>query len=164
MTSVQPTVSSKFPEGYGDFGIQSSDKAICYFPSQVLSHVSSVFRDMLNVATSDEGKKPVPIDESIQDLEVFLKHIDPNTFFVSIDPNNIRQLLKMADKYHVGRILQWFEHESTISRASSLHTIVQEPFTTTHPRLALELAIQFDFKDTGRIALRELAGGDLAGC
>jgi hypothetical protein len=161
MTSEQPTISSKFPEGYGDFAIQSSDNVICYFPSQVLSHVSSVFRDMLNVATPDEGRKSLPIDESIQDLENFLKHIDPNTFFMSIDPGNIQQLLMMADKYHVRRILQWFEHEATISRASFLHPKTQEPFTTAHPSLALELAIQFDFKDTGRAALREFAGKDL---
>jgi hypothetical protein len=74
MSSTQPTISSKFPEGYGDFAIQSSDNSICYFPSQVLSHVSSVFRDMLTVATPDEGRKPLQIDEPVQDLENFLTH------------------------------------------------------------------------------------------
>ena len=161
MASTQSSISSKFPEGYGDFAIQSSDNVICYFPSQVLSHVSSVFRDMLKVATPDEGGKPLAIDESIQDLENLLTHIDPNTISVSIEPDNIQQLLKMADKYHVRRILRWFEHEATISKANSLHSNTQESFTSTHPGLALELAIQFDLKDTGRVALRELAGRDL---
>jgi hypothetical protein len=70
----------EIPEGYGDFAIQSSDNGICYFPSQVLSHVSSVFHDMLAVATPDEGRIFVQIDESLQDLENFLTHIDPNTY------------------------------------------------------------------------------------
>jgi hypothetical protein len=77
---------------------------------------------------------------------------------VSINPDNIQQLLMMADEYHVDRILLWFEHEATISRANSLNPETQEPFTTSCPSLALELAIQFNFKDIGRVALNELAG------
>jgi hypothetical protein len=158
--STSLKISSKFPEGYGDFSIQSSDDVVYYFPGAILSYISCVFRDMFKSAGSDERAKasetPLKITEPIAILEVFLTHLDPEQLTPLIDPDTIEGLLQMADKYQTSKILRWFERE-----ASMVHGNIDspgKPFMIAHPLITSSLACRFDLENIGRAALRELSG------
>jgi hypothetical protein len=162
MTDKQVRVSSKFPEGYGDLAIQSSDDVVCYFPGPILTHTSTVFRDMFEMPKpgTEEGSSEslVNITEPVKILEAFLAHLDPSTLTPSIDPDTIKGLLFMADKYQVTKIIHWFEQEVMHFRANSEAEIVDRPFALAHPIICLSVARQFNFQHIGKIAFRELSG------
>jgi hypothetical protein len=162
MTDKRVKVSSKFPEGYGDLAIQSSDDVVCYFPGPILTHTSTVFRDMFEMpkpGTEEGSSEPlVKITEPVKILEAFLAHLDPNTLTPSIHPGTIKGLLIMADKYQVTKIIRWFEQQATHSRANSETVIVDLPFVLSHPIICLSVAKQFNFQHIVRVAFRELSG------
>lgn len=155
-------MSERYPEGSGDFAIQSNDNIICYFPSQVLSRVSPVFRDMFTMPNpenhTDSAFSTVKVAETATILELFLTHLDPNLITPALDPNTVEDLLQMADKYQVKIIMLWFEQEATMQHVSALSSAKKDAFFITHPLTCLRLAIQFDFREFGRVVLRELAG------
>jgi hypothetical protein len=99
----------------------------------------------------------VKITEPIQILEAFLAHLDPNALTPLIDPDTIKDLLCMADKYQVTKILLWFKQEARLRRSDLEAKTVGAPFVITHPILCLSIATRFNFKHIGRIALRELS-------
>jgi hypothetical protein len=162
MTDTPLKVSSKFPEGYGSLAIQSCDDVVCYFPGPILTHTSTVFRDMFEMpkpgAEASSSNYLVKITEPITILEAFLAHLDPNALTPSIDPETIKDLLCMADKYQVTKILLWFEQEARVRRTVLEAETVGSPFVITHPITCLSVASLFNFQHIGRIALRELSG------
>jgi hypothetical protein len=162
MTDTPLKVSSKFPEGYGNLAIQSCDDVVCYFPGPILTHTSTVFRDMFKMPKPEaEASSPnslMKITEPIEILEAFLAHLDPNALTPSIDPDTIKDLLCMADKYQVAKILLWFEQEARLRRSDSEAETVSSPFVITHPIVCLSVATRFNFQHIGRIALRDLSG------
>lgn len=161
MTDKPVKVSSKFPEGYGNLAIQSSDDVVCYFPGPLLTHTSTVFRDMFEMpkpgAEASSSDSHVKITEPVKILETFLTHLDPNVLTPSINPATIKDLLCMADKYQATKILRWFKQEARVRRSDSEAKTVGAPFMITHPIICLSVATQFNFQHIGRIALRELS-------
>lgn len=162
MPSTQPTIWSKFPEGYGDFAIQSSDNVICYFPSQILGHVSCVFRDMFKSAGPQDQKEPtsVKVTEPIDILELFLLHNDPSFITPALDLDTVEALLRMADKYQVNKFITWFEQEVTVQRVIMDSPTIQTPPFISHPWLILTIATRNNLDKVGRMAMKELMGSD----
>jgi hypothetical protein len=160
------TVSSKFPEGYGDFAIKSGDGVICYFPQQLLSLTSTVFNDMSTISEASQGEssvaapRQVDVVENIAIVESFLTIIDPRLPTPPIDRDTIHDLLQMAHKYQSNSILQWFEQEALVERINHATQSKSESLLAAYPKLLLSLAIRFDLMDTAKIALKELAGCD----
>jgi len=153
MTS--PPVSSKFPEGYGDFALESNDGTLCYFPSQILCYMSPVFEDMVSLG-HEQGtghKRSVKITEPLDALELFLTHLDPKKLKPAIDKETITGLLEMARKYQVDTIMQWFDQEANTQRTYG--PVKQEQFSITYPGIAFSLARRFDLVETARMSLRE---------
>jgi hypothetical protein len=161
MASTSP-VSSQFSEGYGDFAIRSRDGVTCYFPGIILSHASPVFRDMFGMVQGSvhEGTKDrlVDVTEPLPILELFLKHLDPTIITPPIDPDTIRDLLIMADKYQTGTILPWFEQEAVTQRVNRATSQSQDSLLDTHPLLVLSLAMQFQLKQITDAALKVAVG------
>jgi hypothetical protein len=155
-------VSTKFPEGYGDFVLRSQDGVLCSFPSTILRHASCVFKDMLALGPEEGSTSttvaPVDVTESINTLELFLTHLDPNDIPPPIDPNTIEGLLQAAHKYQTSKILRWFEVEATVTRKNEATRTSHNALVISHPMLTLALAVQFDLVETIRIALREISG------
>lgn len=151
--------SSLFPEGYGDLAIKSSDGIVCHFGSQILGHMSPVFKDMLQLGENKDNYGPVEITETITSLELFLQHLDPRVIKPPIDATTIRGLISMAHKYQTDTVMQWFEQEATCRRIN-LDGSIQEPFAIQEPVISLSLAYQYGLPNTGRCALRELCEFD----
>jgi hypothetical protein len=158
------TVSSLFPEGYGDFALESQDGVICYFPSQILAHMSQVFRDMITLGNNDlqASMSPVKLTESGKTLELFLTHLDPTLTKASIDKKTISDLLEAAHKYQVKTIMQWFDLEATTQRTRrGTDTVVaSDDFAMNHPGHALSLATRYGLVETIRLSSRELCNCD----
>jgi hypothetical protein len=152
------TVSSLFPEGYGDFALESEDGVICYFPSQILGHMSPVFKDML--ALGDRATSHVKLTESVKTLELFLTHLDPNLTKASIDRETIPDLLEAAHKYQVNAIMRWFDLEATTQRMCRGTVVASDEFAINYPGEALSLAIRYGLVETTRLSLRELCNSD----
>jgi hypothetical protein len=155
-------VSKKFPEGYGDFALQSSDDIVCYFPRHILSHVSPVFQDMFNVNNHSDQRnatpQSVPLTELSSTVELFLIHLDPNALAPHIDPKTIEELMVMAHKYQTNVIIRWFEQEVFVQRAANNDQKAQGSFLSTHPALTLSLASRLDLTRTRDLAMAERLG------
>jgi BTB/POZ domain len=168
MSLERLTVSSKFPEGYGDFAIKSGDGVICYFPKQLLSLTSTVFNDMFAISEASQGEssvvdgasRQVDVVENVAIVELFLTLIDPRLSNPPIDRDTIHDLLQMADKYQTNSILQWFEQEALIERVNYATQSKSESLLLAYPKFLLSLAIRFGLMETAKIALNELAGCD----
>lgn len=156
------TVSTLFPEGYGDFALESQDGVICYFPSQILGHMSPVFKDMITLG--DNGPRtsapPVKLTESVKTLELFLTHLDPNLTKASIDKETIADLLEAAHKYQVNTIMHWFDLEATTQRTRRGMVVASDEFAINYPGEALSLATRYGLVETVRLSLRELCNSD----
>jgi hypothetical protein len=156
------TVSSKFPEGYGDFAIESCDGVVCYFPRQVLILTSEFFSDMFNI--SEEGdteqidKARVVVEEKSEDLELFLTHLDPRVLTPMIDPDTIEGLLHMAHRYRTDIVLRWFEREVVLHRVNRVTLESWESLLVTHPMEVLGIVVRFGLVGTIGIALKEVCG------
>jgi hypothetical protein len=155
--------SERFPRTYGDFAIQCSDGVICYFPKHLLTYMSPVFRDMMEISSSDESSDPqishpLKITESSIVIEAFLEHLDPITVTLAIDERTIEGVLEASRKYQVDKIIRWFEAEvislrTTPSRASAATSLL-----TTNPLHVLHLADVYGLTETAREACKFLAG------
>jgi hypothetical protein len=157
MTDTPLKVSSKFPEGYGNLAIQSSDDIVCYFPGPILIHTSIVFRDMFEMPGSESKEAPVKVTEPIKILELFLTHLDPDKLSPPIDSATIVDLLCMADKYQVTKIVRWFKQEARLRHSELEADTGDDPFVITYPIICLSIATRFNLEHIGRIALRELS-------
>lgn len=155
------TISVKFPEGYGDFALKSTDGIGCYFPRSILSLMSPVFGDMFNIAQESNTWRPtgaqIEMEERGEIVELFLTHLDPRLLKPPMDIETIQGLLAMAHKYQVDAIVRWFEHEVVMQHSNQATLATTSSFLTTQPLLVLALASQFDLIQTTKIALRELA-------
>jgi hypothetical protein len=156
------TVSSLFPEGYGDFALESQDGVICHFPSQILGHMSPVFNDMLTLGDNGSRRStpPVKLTESIKTLELFLTHLDPKLPKASIDKETISDLLKAAHKYQVNTIMQWFDLEATTQRMRRGTMVASDEFAVQYPAEALALGVRYDLVETAHLSLREICNFD----
>ena len=115
------TVSSKFPEGYGDFAIKSGDGVICYFQKQLLSLTSIVFNDIFTISDASQGESSDGASRQVdvvENVESFPTLIDPRLSNPPIDRDTIHDLLQMADKYQTSSILQWFEQEALVEHVN----------------------------------------------
>lgn len=162
MDKKELTVSSKFPEGCGDFAIESCDGVVCYFPRQVLILTSESFSDMFNI--SEEGntkqidKARVSVEEKSEDLELFLTHLDPRVLTPTIGPHTIEPLLQMAHKYRADSIMRWFEREVVLLHVNRSTLESWESLLITHPMEVLQMAIRFGLEGTIGVALKEVSG------
>ena len=164
MTETTTRDSTKFPLGYGDFILQCSDGVVCHFPRHLLEYMSPVFKDMFIVSnhnsTSSSQSLPLILVERSEVIELLLEHIDPRSMQVPpIDPKNILGLLEAARKYQVIIITERFKEQAALRQVNTTTGDIKEPFTSTHPDLALQCAVRFDFPHIGRLALRELVRG-----
>lgn len=160
MNKTSPKISAKFPEGYGDFAIRSSDGVVCYFPKYTLIHASSVFRDMLELGSTSSPKLVVDVEEPATVLEDFLIHLSSGPIH-PIDHSTIEQLLRMSDKYQVDSIMEWFEKEAVCQRRNQITSTIDEAFLIRFPLLTLSLAIRYNLISTIKGAFREVAYSDV---
>ena len=166
MDQSTPRDSTKFPPGYGDFTLQCSDNVICHFPRHLLEYMSPVFKDMFSLdaetidcgSTTKPSNPPLKLTESSAVIEALLEHIDPKSKRVlPIHPDIILGLLDAARKYQIATVIEWFSEQGWLRQAEITSGEVAGPFTSTHPAVALECAVQFDLPHIGKLALRELA-------
>jgi hypothetical protein len=158
--------STKYPPGYGDFALQCSDNIVCYFPRHLLEYMSPVFKDMFSLAAeaidshsrTQSSQPPLKLTESSAVIEALLEHIDPKSKRVlPIYPDIILGLLDAAQKYQISTVIEWFAEQGCLHHEETTSGEVVGPFTSTHPALALECALQFELPHIGKLALRELA-------
>lgn len=160
MSTTQAQASTHFPEGYGDFCIQSSDNVLFYFLRAILSHVSSVFRDMFTLPNEPNTRTaPLKIAEPSKTTELFLTHLDPNLLTPNIDPDTVEDLVHMADKYQTNVILHWFEREALIRQGLTKATL-QEAYITTHPMATLSISVDCNLEKIIGVATKEALGHD----
>lgn len=80
MSAQSPSVSSKFPEGYGDFAITSGDGVTCHFSRYILCIMSQTFNVMFSIGNKSNRKEnatSVDVEEFGTILELFLMYMDP---------------------------------------------------------------------------------------
>ncbi|PVF93994.1 hypothetical protein CPB86DRAFT_789511 [Serendipita vermifera] len=144
-TSVK--VSTDFPQGYGDFEIQSSDNTIFYFPRGVLAHVSPVFRDMFDVANEDtpNAQNRITVTEDAATIRQLLHHIDPLKKPLPMEKDTIIPLLEAGRNYQVLKIGERFQGEACADRLFGEFT--QEPM------LLLSIAERFNMEPVGNYAM-----------
>lgn len=117
---------------------------------------------MFDIAGSDNQKsEPLKLSEPATTIELLLSYLDPTNLTRVINPITIELLLVAAHKYQMNGILSWFEHEVSIDKVDRVRSTTQEAFLFSHPALVLALAVRCDFEEVGKVALRELCGGDL---
>jgi hypothetical protein len=144
------TYSKEFPEGYGDFILQSTDGMIFHFPRFLLSHMSPIFKDMYQAGRSTQNSEPLKLAEDHLTIEQFLCHIDPAKETPQLDWQRVTSVLEAADKYQVISITKWFEKEVFQLTSSTGFTALP------HPMLCLQLGRRYNLTEIVRLSLREL--------
>lgn len=153
--------SKTFCEGYGDFGLQSSDGVVFYISRFLLAYASPVFRDMFDLgerlqpSSQSEDKsypgeiEPVSVSEDAVTIDLLLRHIDPKQSTRPLEEGTVAQLLEAGRKYQVGIVLTWFEEEA-VKRVEYPNLPVPGVSLIRHnPLLVLSLAIEYGL---GRLA------------
>lgn len=140
--------SELFPEGYGDFVLKSSDGVIFHFPRYLLSHVSPVFKDMLEICNHTTGDEALSLTEDSVMLETLLLFIDPVKEARPLNWVTVEGFISVADKYQVGGIPKWFEREVGMERLYDRGM--------TSPMLCLGLAIRYRLPEVEKHALQHL--------
>lgn len=97
-TEMTIVTSERFPEGYGDFVLQSSDGVQFHVPKYIMSHSSPVFKDMFSLCEPGENSTdPLPLPHESTTLDLFLCHIDPCQSKPQFNIDNVANLLEMAE-------------------------------------------------------------------
>ncbi|KAG8797739.1 hypothetical protein FRC18_008891, partial [Serendipita sp. 400] len=104
--------SDDFPPSYGDLQIVSSDSIIFHFHRWLLEYMSPVLRNMLKTAeTNNRGRRlqEFKIQENSVLLTNLLKFIDPKKMNPELDYNVLTQLLELASKYEITKVIDWIK-------------------------------------------------------
>jgi len=178
-TDIRPTDSKEFPQGYGDFILQSSDHVLFYFSPAILAYVSPFFKDMFaisNHASSPaaiNNEQPLVMEEDALTLSLLLRHVDPLKESPPIDATTISRLIRAANKYQIDSVIQWFSKQVF----STPQMILLEPpsinnkywrdikwfsaresaFIYINPLLVLSISEQWCLDQVSRRALQVLA-------
>ncbi|KAG8753110.1 hypothetical protein FRC14_006419 [Serendipita sp. 396] len=170
MEHMENKISERFPSGYGDFALQSSDGVIFYFPRHILVSTSDFFRGMFELPTSDQAQgtmhEPLVVTETADALEDLLEQIDPKMLTPALDNDKIIDILEVARKYQIQIIFDRFEEEIQVQ-----YQLRNAPGRSTQlllfsrPLLVLYIALQHDIESVGKRAIQELArcSSDLIG-
>ncbi|PVG00429.1 hypothetical protein CPB86DRAFT_755104 [Serendipita vermifera] len=155
--------SERFPRTYGDLGMQCHDGVTCYFPKHLLTYMSPVFKDMIEISSPDAPSDPnsdhsLRLTETSTVLEAFLEHLDPNTVTLTIDEQTIEGILEASRKYQVDKVMRWFEVEVISLRSAPPDPAAATSLLTTNPLLVLHLADVYGLTQTAKQACRFLAG------
>ncbi|KAG8823656.1 hypothetical protein FRB91_010890 [Serendipita sp. 411] len=147
MSSPTDHVQSKeFPENYGDLRLVSSDGVVFSFHRMFLSHVSPVFKDMLEIGTGQE----LCLTEDSTALDQLLHLLDPAKNPRPVHINTIEGLLGAAEKYQIERVFEYWENQMT-ARDTTMKFI-----GIRHPMASFFLAGHFGRNEFASLALREV--------
>ncbi|KAG8812596.1 hypothetical protein FRC17_001950 [Serendipita sp. 399] len=163
---METKVSERFPEGYGDVSLQSSDGVICYFPKSVLSYASEYLRGIFHPPPSpDEDDlfrktivNPQVVAERAEILEPLLDYIDPKTVSPPLDPKTISDIMEAARKYDIPVIFHWFQREVNLRYHDFKSGRTIEPFLLCNPLITLSIAAKHNLETIGKLAIAELLG------
>jgi hypothetical protein len=159
--------STKFPAGYGDFGLHCSDDVLCHFPRYLLGYMSGFFKGMFELPDingkneqSRTAPEPLRLTETSAVIELLLQHMDPRTQHHEINPDSIVDLLEAAQKYQVPTIPEWYENEVQLRKTLVYTTSIPDPLApqpslVTNPLLILYCALRFNLPRSGQLALKE---------
>ncbi|KAG8797703.1 hypothetical protein FRC16_008598 [Serendipita sp. 398] len=147
--------SAEFPKNYGDFRLVSSDGVVFSFPRFLLSHMSPVFKDMLEIGTADSMGRDAELRlaEDSTTLDQLLRFLDPAKRPLPIDISTVDRLLESAQKYQIERVFEYWEEQMTVRDASMKVVEIRCPMVT------LSLATRFHRRHMLKLALRELIRG-----
>ncbi|KAG8831968.1 hypothetical protein FRC17_002254 [Serendipita sp. 399] len=161
---MEMTTSTRFPTGYGDFQLQSSDGVICHFPKSVLSYTSGFFRGMLQLPIREDSSSPqmtsypLIVTERAEILEAFLDLIDPNTVAPQLNAQTVRDILEAARKYDVPVIFLWFQREVKLRYHDVDSRQTTESFLLSNPLMTFSIAVEYSLEEVGKMAIAELLG------
>ncbi|KAG8805474.1 hypothetical protein FRC18_006683 [Serendipita sp. 400] len=161
---METRTSDRFPSGYGDMTLQSSDGVVCHFPKSILAYSSEVFRTMLEPPTGQDTppqgtvSNPLVVLERAEILEAFLDHIDPNTLSPTLNPQIVLDILEAARKYNIPVIFSWFQKEFKIHRYDHVSDETTQSLMSLDPLKLLNIALKFELETVGRWAVKELLG------
>ncbi|KAG8749790.1 hypothetical protein FRC14_001095 [Serendipita sp. 396] len=143
--------SEEFPENYGDFQLVSSDGVVFSIPRIFLSHVSPVFRDMLNLGMESPNElAELQLTESSVTLDQLLRFFDPLKDPAPIDTKTVEPLLESARKYQIEHVFKYWEEQMVFRDEAKQIAKVYSPLA------CLALACHFGRREMTRLALREL--------
>jgi len=170
--ALAPLQSARFPDGYGDFALQSSDGVVFHIAKFLLGYTSPVFRDMFEIsafsASDKEGTEvapqgqqapPVRVTEEADTLDQMLRHIDPKQPTPILNESSIGTLLEAARKYQIGTIMAWFEGECMKHVEYPNNPTPGKSLMTRNPLLVLALATEYDMPTLGQLAACAIVGG-----
>ncbi|KAG8814193.1 hypothetical protein FRB91_011121 [Serendipita sp. 411] len=152
MSSQSPRrQSEEFPENYGDFQLISSDGVVFSISRFLLSYVSPVFKDMLELGGEiTSGVAEIQLTESSVTLDQLLRFFDPLKDPAPIDTKTMEPLLESARKYQIEGVFKYWEDQMVYRNK-------QKQITTVYSPLAcFALASRFGRHEMTRTALREL--------
>ncbi|PVF96032.1 hypothetical protein CPB86DRAFT_787455 [Serendipita vermifera] len=144
--------SSKFPEGYGNLALRSSDNMIFHFPLFLLAYVSPVFKDMCEFGGNTSNSEVIQMSEDSKMIDHILSFIDPEQETPNFSWENIEEVLLVAEKYQIKSILRWFQKEvrTEAEIGKGWRTAVEKPM------LCLGLGIQYGYPEVAKLGLRDL--------
>ncbi|KAG8812595.1 hypothetical protein FRC17_001949 [Serendipita sp. 399] len=153
-SSSKKKTSERFPAGYGDFVLKSSDGVVFHFSRSILAYMSDFFRGMFELPATEKNqgtaRKPLVLTETAAAIEVFLQQIDPKNPTPTIDHDTVIELLEMARKYQVQTIFDRFQ--IMMRREHDQYT----GLLFSRPLAVLYIAMQHDLEMVGKWALQEL--------
>ncbi|KAG8831969.1 hypothetical protein FRC17_002255 [Serendipita sp. 399] len=153
-SSSKKKTSERFPAGYGDFVLKSSDGVVFHFSRSILAYMSEFFCGMFELPETEKiqgtARNPLVLTETAAVPEVFLEHIDPKSLTSTIDPNTAIDFFEMARKYQVRTIFDRFQ--LTLRRERDQRT----GLLFSRPLAVLYIALQHDMEMAGKWALQQL--------
>ncbi|KAG8791989.1 hypothetical protein FRC17_008665, partial [Serendipita sp. 399] len=150
-SQVSLRYSEEFPQGNGDFSLISSDGVVFTISRFLLSHVSPVFEDMLDLGTASSSQAAeLQVTEDSETLDQLLRFFDPLKDPAPITLDTIEKFLEAARKYQVERVFKYWEEKMIVRDESNQVVKISAPLT------CLALADYFGRREMLRLALREL--------
>ncbi|KAG8806666.1 hypothetical protein FRC17_004875, partial [Serendipita sp. 399] len=134
--------SPEFPCGYGDIELISRDGVTFSFPRFLLSHVSSVFKDMFSIGTSSDLSPQIALTEDSVTLDCLLRVLDLTKTKPPINFKLMSSIFQAADKYQVPQVFEWWDKEVLLS------TFKLHPQPLQNPSECLALASKYGLKNT----------------
>ena len=101
-------------------------------------------------SSTHSGVPQVVLSEDSTTLDCLLRFFDPEKDPLPYNSETISCLLEAARKYHVPRVMKWWEKELQIDLVAAQEAKLQDPM------LCLVLADRYGMKNVARVALREL--------
>ncbi|KAG8823654.1 hypothetical protein FRC18_010695 [Serendipita sp. 400] len=149
---IDYTQSAEFPESYGDLRLVSSDRVVFSFPLFFLSHMSPVFKEMLETAREQSSGplEELQLTEDSTTLDQLLRFLDPTKKPLPIDMNTVEGLLESAQKYQVERVFEYWEEQVKVQDED------RKVIKIRYPMMTFFLASHFGRDDLTKLAEREL--------